>query len=49
LKRGIKFIMGYCWNSCPGSTVKNKNSEDCININGCFESLIFNVPKIFSI
>ena len=46
---GIKFIKGYCANKCPGNFIKKRNSEDCIDLMACFDSLIFNVPKIFNI
>lgn len=48
-KPSIKFIKGYCTDKCPGNMIKRKNSDDCIDINGCFDSLIFTIPKMFNI
>jgi len=49
LANGVKLLKGYCSNSCPGSMVRKKNSDECNDINICFDSLILKVPKIFSI
>lgn len=48
-KGGVKLVKGYCTNKCPGSLIKKKNSDDCIDLNACFDSLLFNVPKMFNI
>lgn len=46
---GVRLIFGYCTNKCPGNLVQKKNGDECIDINACFESLFFNIPKMFSI
>ncbi len=46
---GLKLIGGFCTNKCKGNFINKKNSEECIDLNACFEYLLLNAPKTFSI
>jgi len=47
---GLKLIEGFCTNKkCKGNSIEKKNSEECIDLNACFEYLLLNAPKTFSI
>lgn len=50
-QKKLKLLNGFCSDAtkCPGKMMKKKNSDDCIDITSCFDLLLFDIPKIFSI